>query len=143
MLGAAVGEVVAVDGGDDDVAEAELGDGVGNPGGFAGVERLGVAGADVAESAGAGAGVAHDHHGGVALGPALADVRAGGFLADGDEAVLAHEGAGLVIDRMVGRADADPVRLTLDGVVRAVRLFGVSARAVIDFEAGGHGREVI
>ncbi len=36
----------------------------------------------VAEGAGAGAGIAQDHHRRVLLGPALADIRAGRFLAD-------------------------------------------------------------
>ena len=96
---------------------------------------------DVAEGAGAGAGVAHDHHGGVALRPALADVGAGGFLADRDEAVGAHQGAGLVVDRMGGRLYPDPGGLALDGVVRPVRLLRMARRggAVVDDEAGGHG----
>ena len=45
MLGAAVGEIVAVDRGDDDMGEAELGDGVGDARGLAGVERVRQAGA--------------------------------------------------------------------------------------------------
>ena len=72
--------------------EAELGNGVADVGGLFGVERRWQAGAHVAERAGAGAGVAHDHQGGVALGPALADVGAAGLLADGGEAVLFHDG---------------------------------------------------
>ena len=46
------------------------------------VEPAGQAGLDVAEGAGAGAGVAQDHHRRVLLRPALADVRAGRLLAD-------------------------------------------------------------
>ena len=95
---------------------------------------------DVAEAAGAGAGVAHDHHGGVALRPALADVGAGGFLADGDEAVLAHQRPGLVVDRVRRRLDPDPGRLALDRVVWPVRLFRVAQVAMIDQEPGGHVR---
>ena len=139
--GAAVGQVVAVDRGDDDVLQAELRHGVGDAVGFVGVERAGQAGAHVAEGAGAGAGVAHDHHGGVALRPALADVGAGGFLAHRDQAVVAHQGAGLVVDRMGGRLHPDPGGLALDRVVRPVRLLRV-AQAVVDDEAGGHGGEV-
>ena len=41
------------------------------------------AGAHVAERAGAGAGLAHDHEGRVALVPAFADVGAARLLADG------------------------------------------------------------
>ena len=110
--------------------------------GSSGSSASGMAGAHVAERAGARAGVAHDHHGGVALRPALADVGAGGFLADGDEAVLAHQGAGLVVDRMVGRLDPDPGGLALDRVVRAVRLLRMAdgrPGAVVDDEVRGHG----
>src|ERR1700675_3663934 len=108
------------------MAQSEFGDGIGDAGWLIGVERSGRAGGYVAERAGARAGVAHDHHGGVTLRPALADVGAGGFLADGGEAVLAHQGAGLVIDRMVGRFDTDPGGFALDWVVRAVRLLRVA-----------------
>src|SRR3712207_6931906 len=48
-------------------------------------------GGDVAERTGPRAGVAHDHHGGVALRPALADVRAGRLLAHRDQAVRSEE----------------------------------------------------
>ena len=94
VLGAAVREVVAVDGGDDDVVEAELLHRHGDAAGLEDVERVGPAGGDVAEGAAAGADLAHDHHGGVALGPALADVGAAGLLADRDQPVLAHDLAG-------------------------------------------------
>ena len=84
----------------------------------------------VAEGAGAGAGVAHDHEGGVVLRPALADVRAARLLADRDQAVLAHDRRRLAIDRRARRLDADPVGLarrsacpadapSRDGAVRA------------------------
>ena len=61
----------------------------------AGSSRVGrpgrAAGGDVAEAAAAGAGVAGDHEGGRAARPALADVRAGGLLADRDQLGGAHE----------------------------------------------------
>ena len=122
-------------------ARPELRHRIGDAGGFVGGERQRLAGGDVAERAGAGAGVAHDHHGGVALAPALADVGAGGFLAHGDQAVGAHQRAGLVVDRMGGRLHPDPGGLALDGIVRPVRLLRVAfgAGAVVDDEAGGHG----
>jgi hypothetical protein len=47
--------------------------------------------ADVAERAAPGALVAHDHEGRGALAEALADVRAGGFLADRVQLVLAQD----------------------------------------------------
>ena len=124
--------------------QAELRHRIGNPRRFVGGQRSRLTGGDVAERAGAGAGVAHDHHGGVALRPALADVGAGGLLAHRDEAVGAHQGAGLVVDRMVGRLYPDPGGLALDRVVRAVRLLRMAQRrsAVVDDEAGRHDGDV-
>ena len=55
VLGPAVGQAVAVDRGDDDVVEAELGQGVGDAPGLERVEGVGAAGGDVAEVAAAGA----------------------------------------------------------------------------------------
>jgi len=141
MRGTAVGQIVPVHGRDDHMPQSELGDCVGDPRRLVGVERLRPPGAHVAEAARPRAGVAHDHHGGVALRPTLADVRAGGFLADGDQTVLAHQCAGLVVDRMRGRLDPDPGRLALDRVVRAMRLLRMpqhlrTAGAMIDQHAG-------
>ena len=59
------------------------------------IDRARHAGLHVAEGAGARAGVAEDHHRRVLLGPALADVRAGRFLADRREVELAHQPARL------------------------------------------------
>ena len=73
--GAAVLQVVAGDGGDDAVAEAHLGDGVGDAGGLAQIELGGAAGLDRAEIAGARADVAEDHHRGRAAGPAPPNSR--------------------------------------------------------------------
>ena len=75
------------------MGEAELLDRIGDVLGLVRVERARHAGVDVAEGAGAGAGVAHDHEGGVLLLPALADIGAARFLADRDELVLAHDRA--------------------------------------------------
>ena len=84
MLGAAVGEIVAVDRGDHDMGEPELDGGLRDMLRLGRIERAGHAGLDVAEGAGAGAGVAHDHEGGVLLVPAFADIRAAGLLAHRD-----------------------------------------------------------
>jgi hypothetical protein len=56
--------------------------------------------ADVAERAAPGADVAHDHEGGGALAEALADVRAGGFLAHRVQLVLAQDLLDLVEARI-------------------------------------------
>ena len=90
VLGAAVGEIVAIDRGDDDMLQASLATRRRHVLGLGRIERLGQPRRHVAEGAGARAGVAHDHHGGVALLPALADVGAGRLLAHRDEAVLAQ-----------------------------------------------------
>lgn len=71
------------------------------------------AGLDVAESAGAGAGIAKDHDRRMLLGPALPDVRAGGFLADRVEFQVPHQLACFAI-ALGGRGlYPDPVRLAL------------------------------
>ncbi len=126
VLGAAVVDVVAVDRGDDDVVEAELGDGVGDAPGLEGVEGVGAAGRDVAEGAAAGADLAHDHHGGVALAPALADVGAARLLADRHQAVLADGVAGALVAGGDRGLDADPVGLALARGLGAVGLLGVA-----------------
>ena len=102
--GAAVGQVVAGHGGDHREAEAHPLDGLGDPLGLAGVERLGVPGVDQAEPARPGAALAVDHEGGRAvLAPALVDVRAAGLLAHGDEAEVAHR----VLEPEVGGVGAE------------------------------------
>ena len=79
-----------------------------------GIQRAGQSRLHVAEGAGARAGVAHDHHGGVAMRPAFADIRAGRLLAHRVQIVLAHDGAGLGIFPAHRRLDPDPVRLAQD-----------------------------
>ena len=91
MGGATVGEVVAVDGGEDHVAEPPPLERFGGVFGFVRVEGWGRArGFDGAEAAAARAGVAHEHNGGCGsrfggATPAVADVGAAGFFADGME----------------------------------------------------------
>ena len=97
LAGAAIGQIVAIDRSDDDVLEPQLRGGFGDMLGLGRVDRARHPGLDVAERAGAGADVAQDHHRRVLLGPALADVGAGGLLAHGVEVELAHQLAGLAI----------------------------------------------
>ena len=97
MLRPAVVEVVAVDGGNHDMRQAERGGGLRHMLGLGGVERPRQARAHVTEGAGARAGVAHDHEGGVLLIPAFADIRAAGLLAHRMQSVGAHDGVGLPI----------------------------------------------
>jgi len=63
---------------------------------------------DGAVSAIAGADVAEDHEGGGAVLPALADVGAVGFLADGMEVELAHQALEPHIVGAAGRFDLEP-----------------------------------
>ena len=109
--GAAVGQLVAVDGGDDDVAEVHGGDGVGDACGFIVVWRGGSACFDVTEAAGAGAGVAEDHDGGDAGRPALAHVGALGFLTDGVEVVVVDQVECLGVVLGGGQGGAEPAGL--------------------------------
>jgi hypothetical protein len=76
------------------------------------VQRVGAAVADVAKGAAAGALVAHDHERRRAVAEALADVGAGGFLADRVQVAFAQDLLDLV-EAGRGRAglDADPVGL--------------------------------
>ena len=104
------------------------------------IERARQAGLDVAEGAGARAGVAHDHEGGVLLLPALADIGAAGLLADGVQAVRAHDPLRLRIALRDRRLDADPVGLAQRGVSGPMRLLGMArARPAGGVENDGHG----
>ena len=115
LRGTAVRQVVTVDRGDDDVDQPQLGHGIAQPLGLVRIDRARHPGLDVAEGAGPGAGVAQDHHRGVLLGPALADVRAGRLLADRVQPLAVDQPAGVVIAGRGGRLDPDPGGLAGDG----------------------------
>ena len=106
--GAAVGELVAVDGGDHAVFQFHEGDGFTDAAGLVEVEDGGASGGDVAEAAGAGADVAEDHDGGGAAGPAFAHVGAHGGFADGVEFVLVDGFAEFGVGGAGGEFDAQP-----------------------------------
>ena len=111
MTRAAVTQIVAIDRGDDDVAQAHVADRAGELGRFERIGRVRTAMRDVAERTAPRAHLAEDHEGRRALAEALVDVRARGFLADRDEPVLAQLGLELG-DGIAGRnAHADPRRL--------------------------------
>src|SRR4029077_5720858 len=100
----------------------------------------------VAKTASARARVAHDHHGGVPLGPTLADIRACGFLAYRVKAVLAPDGPGLRKSAAYGRPDAYPVWFALNWGIRIARLFRMPQRAAVRLcliEDGGHRKRDI
>ena len=111
MVGAAVGEVVAGDHGDDDVAQLEGVDTGGDVCGLVvvGGERSSVG--DGAEAAVAGTGVAEGHEGGGASFPAVAAVGALGAFADGVEAGLGEHSAHLEAFGGADIGDAEPVGL--------------------------------
>ena len=89
---AAVGQVVARDAGDRRVAQTHRLDALGDPARLVAVERRGLAGVDLAEVAAPGALVAADEERRLAVLPALVDVGAAGFLADGVQALARRPG---------------------------------------------------
>src|SRR6266516_3326498 len=88
--GAAVRQVIAGHPGDRRVAQAHGGHRPGHPARLVGVQRARLAGRDLAEVAAPGAHLAADQERGLAVFPALEDVRAAGFLADRVQALAAH-----------------------------------------------------
>ena len=91
--GAAVGQVVAGDAGDGGVAQAHRLDGFGDAAGLVAVELGGLAGVDLAEVAAAGALLAADEEGRLAVFPALVDVGAAGLFADGVQTLALARGS--------------------------------------------------
>ena len=138
VSGAAVIEIVAIDRSHDHMLEAELCRCFGDPSGLGAIERARQAGFDVAERAGARANIAHQHEGRVLLVPALADIGAPRFLADGVQAVRAHDRARLDVASGNRRFDPDPIGLFQRRCVRPVRLLRM-ARSAAGVENDGHG----
>lgn len=124
--GAAVDEVVTVDAGEDDVAQAPAGESLGRVLGLMGIQGWRrAARLDAAEAAAAGAGVAHEHNGGrggalVGAAPALGDVGAAGLLADGVQLEAAQVGLDLLVV-VVARGDGrlEPLGQAGDGALLA------------------------
>ena len=112
MSRAAVGDVVAVDGGDDDVLQLHL---LGRLGDAQRLQRVGrcvrPAGVHVAVAARARAGVAEDLEGRRAAAPALGDVGAARLLADGVELQPVQELLHVEVARVLRRrANFHPLR---------------------------------
>ena len=122
--GAVVGEVVAVDAGDDRVAQAHLGDAARDAGGLERVVPRRLAGLDVAEAAAPRARVAEDHERRGSALPALADVGAGGLLADRVQVLGFDQRLELAVALAAGRRHLEPRRLARRGAdnVRAEAL---------------------
>ena len=102
MMRAAIGKIVAIDGGDDHMSRPSLATASATRRGSSVSSGERQAGRDIAKGAGARADAAHDHHRRVPLLPAFADIGAAGFLADRVETVLADDGQGLVVTRRAG-----------------------------------------
>ncbi len=111
VAGAAVGNVVSVDGRDHDVAQLHLGGRLSEPQRLERVRRmLRPSGVDVAVPAGAGAGVAEDLERRCAATPALADVGAACLLADRVQALSVDELLDVEVARVRARcADLHPL----------------------------------
>jgi len=88
--------------------------------GFRRIDGIWTSRGDVAESAGARAYVAENHHRRMTLRPAFTDVGTGGFLTNCIQAQVPHELAGLVIFGRCGRLDSDPGRLPQGRTLRAI-----------------------
>ena len=127
---AAVGQIVAVDGGDDGVAEAEALDGAGEADGFERVEGAGLAGGYGAVAAGAGADVAENHEGGALALPALADVGAARLLADGVEFGLAQQFLHAQVALAAGHAHLEPLGQAADGLGGGVHRAAIVSRRI-------------
>ena len=74
MCRAAVGQIITVDRSDDYMAQAQAVNGLCYVQGFCGIKVFWNTGPDITEGTGTGAGIAHDHHGGVSLAPAFINV---------------------------------------------------------------------
>ena len=117
---AEVRQVVAVHRGDHGVPQVQLGDGLRDARRLLDVVRRRAPVRDGAVGAVARADVAEDHERGRAVLPALADVRAVRFLADGVEVELLHHLLEAQVVRPAGRLDLQPRRLPLGKRVAAV-----------------------
>ena len=112
MRRAAVRQVVAVDGGQHDIAQTHQLHGARGVARLLGVEPAAwVAGVHRAETAGTGADLAHQHQRRGAGVPALADVRALGLFTDRRKAMLAHGAAHGFVVRAAGERRLEPARL--------------------------------
>src|SRR5580698_10300730 len=120
MLRPAVGKIVAVDGSNYHMPKPEPRHRAADIFRLIRVERARQTRAHIAEGAGARAGVAHNHHRGVTMGPAFPDIRATRLFADGVQPEFADDLARLLIFAAARRLDANPVRLAKQGGIGPV-----------------------
>ena len=126
MFSAAILQIIAVNRSDHHMAQLQPGHGISHAAGFEHIKRLRLACCYVAKRAAARADLAHDHHGGVTLVPAFAQVGAPSLFADGRYLVCAHNLQRFVVARTGPRLDADPVRFRQPWSFGAARLFRVA-----------------
>ena len=81
VSGAAVAQIVAIDRGDDDIAQAHRLNSTSQVGGFVRIKRIGTTMCHIAKRTATRADIAHDHEGCGAMPEALAQIRATGFFA--------------------------------------------------------------
>jgi hypothetical protein len=111
--GAKIGEIVAIHGGDNRMAELHFCHSGGDSSGLGSVIRRGPAMSHRAIATVARADIAQDHEGGGAVFPAFANVRAACFLADSVQTLRPQERLELEVVRAAGGANFEPAGLTL------------------------------
>ena len=119
---AAVGQVVAGDARHGGIPQSHRRDALGDPARLVAVEFGRLAGVDLAEVAAARALLAADEEGRLAVLPALVDVGAAGFLADGVQPLAADQVLQLRVLRARPQPGLDPRRLALDRSLRVADL---------------------
>src|SRR5699024_10775697 len=113
-------QVVAGHAGDGGVLKTHLADGLRHAARLVAVQGSGLTGLNLAEVATAGAGIAADEEGGLAVLPALVDIRAASLLAHGVQAHARHTVFLIPILGAHLRGGADPAGLSLDVSLRVL-----------------------
>jgi hypothetical protein len=132
---AAIGQIVAGDTGDGGVPQRHLGDAFADPAGFVGVEVRWLAGIDLTEVTAAGALIATDQEGGLAVFPALIDVGTAGLFADRVQPFALDQRLQLFELRSGAQPGLDPGRLAFDRSL-GVAYFQAQHPATVGFHAG-------
>jgi hypothetical protein len=126
MVRTAVFQIIPVDRGHDHMLQAQLRHCMGDPARLEGVQCLRLAGGHVAEGTAPRADLAHDHHGGVTLAPAFADIGAARLFADRDKLLRPDDVARGLVTLAHRGLHPYPVRFFRLRGIGAMRLFGVA-----------------
>jgi hypothetical protein len=108
MFSAAVGEIVAGDGGNDDVCEIEFFDGPGEALRFVILQRQDFAVIDGTELTVAGTDITHNHKGGGAVGVTFAEIGAGGAGANGVKMMMLQDLHNVLVVGAFGQGAFEP-----------------------------------